>query len=87
MRRCLLQSSAEVHEVILAEVTGSVSGVTPAMTGFGQVPEVTFAAVVGGDPTIVMEVEVELLTCPSMECRLGGTLVEHPQYYLPKVLS
>jgi hypothetical protein len=48
---------------------------------------VTFAAEVGGDSTAVMEVEVELVTCQLMECRLGGTSVEHPQYYLLKVLT
>jgi hypothetical protein len=51
-----------------------VSGITPA-------------AEVGGDPTVAMEVEVELITCPPMECALGYTLVEHPQNYLPKDLT
>jgi hypothetical protein len=63
-----------VHEVIQAEETG-------------QVPGVTLATVVGSDPTVVMEVKVELVTCQLMECRLGGTSVEHPQYYHPKVLT
>jgi hypothetical protein len=35
---------------------------------------------VGNDPTTV--VDVQLMTCQPMECKLGGTLVEHPQYYL-----
>jgi hypothetical protein len=64
-----------VHEVIQAEATRQVSGVTPA----------TAAAEVGDDPTMV--VEVQLMTCQLMECKLGGTSVEHPQYYLPKVLT
>jgi hypothetical protein len=55
-------------------VTGQVPRVTPA----------TAAAEVGDDPTVV---EVQLLTCQLMECKLGGTSVEHPQYYLPKVLT
>jgi hypothetical protein len=42
------------------------------------------AAHVGGGPTVV--VEVELMICQLMQCRLGGTLVEHPQYYLREVL-
>jgi hypothetical protein len=37
--------------------------ITPAATEPGQTPEVTFAAKVCGDPTVVMEVEVELVTC------------------------
>jgi hypothetical protein len=60
--------------VIQAKETGQVSGVTSAAT-------------VGGDPTVATEVDVELMTCQLMECRLGGTLTEHPQYYLPKVLT
>jgi hypothetical protein len=83
----LLQSSAEVHEVIQAEQIGQVSGITHAVTKSRQSPEVTFTAKVGGDPTVVMEVEVELMTCPPMKCRLGGTSAEHPQYYHPKVLT
>jgi hypothetical protein len=59
--------------VIQAVETGQVSGVTPA------------TAEVGDDPTTV--VEVELVTCQLMECTLGGTLVEHPQYSLQKVLT
>jgi hypothetical protein len=40
-------------------------------------PRVTSAAAeVGGDPTVV--VGVELVTCQVMECRLGSTSVEHP---------
>jgi hypothetical protein len=50
----------------------------------GQVYEITYAATeVGGAPTVV----VELVTCHLLECRLGGTSGEHPQYYLPKVLT
>jgi hypothetical protein len=45
-----------------------VSGVTPT------------AAEVGSDPTMV--VEVALMTCQLIECKLGGTSVDHPQYYL-----
>jgi hypothetical protein len=49
-----------------------------------QVYEITYAATeVGGAPTVV----VELVTCHLLECRLGGTSGEHPQYYLPKVLT
>jgi hypothetical protein len=55
-----------VHEVIQAEETGQMFGVTPA----------DGAAEVGGDPTMV--VEVALVTCQLMECTLGGTSVEHP---------
>jgi hypothetical protein len=62
-----------VHEVIRAAETGHASGVTPA------------AAEVSDDPTVV--VEVALMTYQLVECRLGGTLVEHPQYYLQKVLT
>jgi hypothetical protein len=62
-----------------------VSGVTPATAGSGQALEVTSAAKVGGDPTVVME--VPLVTCQQMECTLGGTSTEHPQYYLLKVLT
>jgi hypothetical protein len=62
-----------------------VPGVTPAAVEFGQASVVTPAAEVGGDPIAVME--VALVTCQVMECRLGGTLVEHLQYYLPKVLT
>jgi hypothetical protein len=58
-----LQSAAEVHEVVQDEETGSVSGVTLAAVGFGQSLEVTPTAEVGGDPTVVMLVEVELVTC------------------------
>jgi hypothetical protein len=61
--------------VMQVEVTRQVSGVTP----------VAAAAEVGDDPTMV--VEVQLVTYQLMECKLGGTLVEHPQYYLPKVLT
>jgi hypothetical protein len=55
-----------------------VSERTPATAKLGQAPELTFATEVGGDPTMVMELEVELVTCRLMECRLGGTSVEHP---------
>jgi hypothetical protein len=64
-----------VHKVIHAKVTGHVPGVTPVAT----------AAEVGNDPTMV--VEVQLVTCQLMECKLDDTSVEHPQYYLPKVLT
>jgi hypothetical protein len=50
-----------------------VSGVTPSATEVGR------------DPT--MGVEVVPMTCQLMECRLSGTSVEHPQYYLHKVLT
>jgi hypothetical protein len=69
--------------VIQAEEIGPVSGVTPVAAGSGQSLEVTFAAEVSGDPTVVME----LVTCPLMECTLGGTSVKHPQYYHLKVLT
>jgi hypothetical protein len=52
--------------VIQAEVTRQVSGVTP----------VAVAAEVGDDSTVV--VEVQLVTCQLMECKLDDTLVEHP---------
>jgi hypothetical protein len=65
--------------VIQAEETRQVLGVASATARPEQASEVTSAATeVGGDPTVVMEVEVELVTCPLMECRLGGTLAEHP---------
>jgi hypothetical protein len=71
-----------VHEAIQAEETGQAPGLTPAATEFGQASEVTSDVVeVGGDSTVVIE-EVELMTCLLMECRLGGTLAEHPQYPL-----
>jgi hypothetical protein len=38
---------------------------------------------VGNAPTTVME----LVTDQLLECRLGGTLVEHPLYYFLKVLT
>jgi hypothetical protein len=58
-----------------------VPGVTPIATGSGQVLEVTSDDVeVGDDPTMVME--VALVPCQLMECTLGGTSVEHPQYLL-----
>jgi hypothetical protein len=66
--------------VIQAEETGQVLGVTPATTESGEAPVVTSAAEVGGNPTTVME--VALVTCQLMECRLGGTSVDHPQCYL-----
>jgi hypothetical protein len=56
-------------------VTGQVSGVTP----------VAAAAEVGDDPTVM--VDVQLVTCQPMECKLCGTSVEHTQYYLLKVLT
>jgi hypothetical protein len=56
-------------------VTGQVSGVTPVVA----------AAEVSDDSTVV--VEVQLVTCQLMECKLDGTSVEHPQYYLPEVLT
>jgi hypothetical protein len=62
-----------VCELVQANETGHTPGVTSA------------AAEVDGGPTAV--VQVELMTCQLMECRLGGTLVEHPQYYLQKVLT
>jgi hypothetical protein len=65
-----LWSSTEVHDVIQT-------------TKKGQVPRVTsVAAEVGGGPTVV--VEVEILACQLMECRLGGTLVEHPSTIIEK---
>jgi hypothetical protein len=76
-----------VHKVIQDEEIGHVSKITPTAAEPGQAPEVTFAAEVGGDPTVVMEVEVELMTCLPMECTLGGTSAEHPQYYHLKVLT
>jgi hypothetical protein len=52
----------------------------------GQMHRVPFAAAeVGDGPTVA--VEVEIITCLLVECRLGGTSVVHPQYYLPKVLT
>jgi hypothetical protein len=50
---------------------GQVSGVTP----------IAAAAEVGHDPTAV--VEVQLMTCQLMECKLDGTSGEQPQYYPP----
>jgi hypothetical protein len=52
-----------------------MSGVTP----------VAATAEVGDDSTMV--VEVQLVTCQLMECKLDGTSVEHYQYYLPDVLT
>ncbi|WP_428740122.1 hypothetical protein, partial [Sulfurimonas sp.] len=46
---------------------------------------VASAAEVGDDPTVV--VEAALMTCQLMGCTLGGTSVEHPQYYLQEVLT
>jgi hypothetical protein len=48
----------------------------------GHAHVVASTAEVGGDPTVVMELVADQL----IGCRLGGTSVEHPQYYLPKVL-
>jgi hypothetical protein len=76
-----------VHEVIQSEETGQVSEITPSVAEPGQAHEVTFAAEVGGGHIVVMEVEVELVTCPPMKCRLGDTSAEHPQYYHLKVLT
>jgi hypothetical protein len=71
--RCWLLQSSEVHEVIQAKKTG-------------QAPRVTSTTIeVGGGPTTVVEMELE--TCQLMECTLGDTSVEHPQYYLQKVLT
>jgi hypothetical protein len=64
-----------MHKVIQVEEMGQVSGVTP----------VAATVEVGDDPTIV--VEVQLMTCQLMECKLDSTSVEHPQYYLSKVLT
>jgi hypothetical protein len=61
--------------VIHEEVARQVSGVTP----------VAVVANVGDDPTMV--VGVQLMICQLMECQLGGTSVEHLQYYLLKVLT
>jgi hypothetical protein len=47
-------------------VTGQVSGVT----------HVAAAAEMGDDSTV--SVVVQLMTCQLMECKLDGTLVEHP---------
>jgi hypothetical protein len=71
--------------VIQDEGTGQVPRVTPTVASSRQASEVTFATEVGGDPTGVME--VALVTCQLMECTLGGTLLEHPQYYLLKVMA
>jgi hypothetical protein len=57
--------------VIQEAKTGHASGVTPE------------AAEVGDDPTMVME----LVTCQLIKCKPGGTSMEHPQYYLQKVLA
>jgi hypothetical protein len=40
-----------------------------------RVTHVAAAAEVGDDPTVV--VEVQLMTCQLMECKLDGTLVQH----------
>jgi hypothetical protein len=69
--RCSLLQSARVHEVVQAGENGHAHGVTFAI------------AEVGDGPTTV--VEVEIMTCLQLECRLGGTSVEYPQYYLQKV--
>jgi hypothetical protein len=80
-----MQSSTEVHEVIQAKETRQVSGITPDAAKPGQAPEVTFVAEVSGGPTMVME--MILVTCLSMECTLGGTSAEQPQYNHLKVLT
>jgi hypothetical protein len=76
-----------VHKVIQAEEIVHVLEITPTTAEPRQAPKVTFVAEVGGDRTVVMEVEVELVTCQLMECTLGGTLAERSQYYHPKVLT
>jgi hypothetical protein len=70
--------------VIQVVETRQVPWVTPAAAESGQASVVTSAAEVGGDLTAVME--VALMTCQLIECKPGGTSVEHPQNYLPKVL-
>jgi hypothetical protein len=62
-----------MHEVILVAEFGQALGATSA------------AAEVGGDPTMV--VIVEIMTCRLMECTLGDTSMEHPQYYLLNVVT
>jgi hypothetical protein len=52
-------------------------GITPTDAGSGHASEVISAAVVGGDPTVVME--VPLVTCQQIKCKLGGTSVEQLQ--------
>jgi hypothetical protein len=74
-----------VHEVIQAEETGPVTEITPTAAEPGQASEVAFAADAGRDPTRVME--VALMTCQQMECKLGDTSVEYPQYCPLKVLT
>jgi hypothetical protein len=75
-----------VHKVIHAEEIRQVSKITPTAAEPRQASDVTFAAAeVGVDPTVVME--MALVTCQMMECTLGGTLVEHPQYCHSKVLT
>jgi hypothetical protein len=64
-----------VHKVIQAEMIVQVSRVTL----------VAAVAEVDDDSTVV--VEVQLMTCQLMECKLDGTSMEHLQYYLPKVLT
>jgi hypothetical protein len=73
-----------VHEVIHPEEIRQVSEITPTAAEPGHASVVASTAEVGGDPTAMME--VELVTCQWMECRLSGTLAEHPQYYHMKVL-
>jgi hypothetical protein len=44
----------------------------------------TAAAIVGNCPTAVVK---DGMTVPQVACRLGGTLVEHPEHHLTKVLT
>jgi hypothetical protein len=76
-----------VHEVIQVEEIGQVSAITPTAAETRHASVVASAAEVGGDPTAVMEVEVELVTYQWMQCRLSDTLAEHPQYYDLKILT
>jgi hypothetical protein len=64
--------------VIQAEEIGQVSEVHLLLLSLDS-------AAVGNDPTAVME--VALMTCQLIECKLGGTSMEHPEYYLQKVLT
>jgi hypothetical protein len=76
-----------VHEVIQAKEIGQVLTMTHIAAELRHASVVASAAEVGGDPTAVMEVEVELMTCQWMECRLSSTSAKHPQYYHLKVLT
>jgi hypothetical protein len=44
----------------------------------------TAAAIVGNCPTAVVK---DGVTVPQVACRLGGTLVGHPEHHLTKVLT